>query len=146
MDRNAWILVLIVAVLALIVIRKGFFYTFIGPRNLRYDAFDELLQRGDGIELVAKEERGSTQQWQFRTKEGSVMYFRTGDDAESLDVNVRGTVGLLLFFRKGKLEATMRAGTYNRREQPKLPSTSQSQIYALLFRARELADEHPFTQ
>lgn len=146
MNQDTWALVLIVAFVALVLIRKGFFYTFIGPRNLRYDAFDELLQRGDGIELVAKEERGSTQQWQFRTREGSVMYFRTGDVTESLDVNVRGTVGLLLFFRNGKLEATLRAGTHNRREQPNLPSTSQSQIYALLLRARELADEHPFTQ
>jgi len=145
MDQGFWLFMAILAVLALFVIRKGLFYTFIGPRNLRYEALDELLQRGDGVELVAQEERGGTKQWQFKTYEGSVMYFRTGKN-ESLDINVPGTVGLLLFFQKGKLVATQRVGTYHRNEHPNLSSVALSQVGALLFRARELADENPITQ
>tara|TARA_B100000508_G_scaffold133149_1_gene122761 strand:- start:1386 stop:1823 length:438 start_codon:yes stop_codon:yes gene_type:complete len=145
MDQSIWLILAVLAVLALLVIRKGFFWTFIGPRNLRYDQLDELLQRGDGIELVAQEERGGAKQWQFRTREGSVMYFHSAEK-ESLDVNVPGTAGLLIFFNRGQIVATQRAGTHYRNEQPKLSSVAQSQIAALLFRVRELAQEHPFTQ
>ena len=147
MDKEIWIIVAFICFVALYVIKKGWKSALLGRPPLSYDALDELLQRGDGINLEEKSDFTDVCFWHFKNYEGSVIYSRGKDDppGESLDINVPGTAGIRFFFYGGKLMRLQRIGGLVN-ENPRLSPAANSSVSALLFRARELADEHPFTQ
>ena len=137
-SREMWTLIAIACFIALYVLRRGWRRALLGRPNLLLTELRNLFPVIENVVVVDNPARQvpGMRKLQLRDDRASVIY-TWSDHAETLDVSVPGTFGLILTWRDGKVSRLSRIGG---REIvfPSLSSPEQRSVEALLGKVRAI--------